>query len=118
MRISDWSSDVCSSDLFVMGMAFAYFLDPVCDWIERRGVSRSVATTIVTVIFLLLVLLALGLLLPVLYGQIVDFLGRLPTYISMIEQHLTPLIAAIREEIGYGNVPSLQEMVGDRKSTR
>lgn len=97
---------------FVMGMAFAYFLDPVCDWIERRGVSRTVATTIVTVIFLLLVLLALGLLLPVLYGQIVDFLGRLPTYISMIEQHLTPLIAAIREEIGYGNVPSLQEMVG------
>src|SRR3546814_6644845 len=31
---------------FVMGMAFAYFLDPVCDWIERRGVSRTVATTI------------------------------------------------------------------------
>ncbi len=26
---------------FVAGMALAYFLDPVADWLERRGLSRS-----------------------------------------------------------------------------
>ena len=33
---------------FVAGMAVAYFLDPACDWLERRGASRTIATVIIT----------------------------------------------------------------------
>ena len=31
---------------FVAGMAIAYLLDPVCDWLEGRGLSRTLATVL------------------------------------------------------------------------
>ena len=34
---------------FVAGMAVAYFLDPVADYLERRGLSRALATLIVLI---------------------------------------------------------------------
>ena len=40
---------------FVMGMAIAYFLDPVADRLEKWGMSRTLAATALTVVFLLLV---------------------------------------------------------------
>ncbi len=33
---------------FVAGAAVAYFLDPVADWLERHGLSRLVATILIT----------------------------------------------------------------------
>ncbi len=33
---------------FVAGMAAAYLLDPVCDRLQRLGMSRTLATTVVT----------------------------------------------------------------------
>jgi hypothetical protein len=32
---------------FIAGMALAYFLDPVADWFERRGLSRLMATIVI-----------------------------------------------------------------------
>jgi hypothetical protein len=40
---------------FVAGMAIAYLLDPICDWLEGRGLSRTLATTALTLVFLVLV---------------------------------------------------------------
>ena len=49
---------------FVAGMAVAYFLDPVCDWLQRLGCSRVWATTIVSICFILVLVLAILLILP------------------------------------------------------
>ncbi|TGP58243.1 AI-2E family transporter, partial [bacterium M00.F.Ca.ET.229.01.1.1] len=38
---------------FVAGMALAYFLDPVADWLERRGLSRLMATVVILISFVL-----------------------------------------------------------------
>ena len=32
---------------FVAGMVLAYFLDPVADWLERLGLSRTAATLVI-----------------------------------------------------------------------
>ena len=32
---------------FVAGMVLAYFLDPVADWLERTGLSRTAATFLI-----------------------------------------------------------------------
>ena len=39
---------------FVAGMAIAYFLDPLADRLEARGINRTIATTIITVLFFLI----------------------------------------------------------------
>jgi predicted PurR-regulated permease PerM len=39
---------------FIAGMALAYFLDPVADWFERRGLSRLMATIAILIAFVAL----------------------------------------------------------------
>ena len=34
---------------FIAGAGLAYLLDPIADWLERRGASRLMATVIITV---------------------------------------------------------------------
>lgn len=68
---------------FVAGMAVAYFLDPLCDRLERLGLSRTLATWVVTILFGLTFLLVLALILPAAVSQVVDLAQRLP---SLVEQ--------------------------------
>ena len=35
---------------FVAGMAIAYFLDPACDKLEEMGLSRVLATSLITAV--------------------------------------------------------------------
>src|SRR5689334_1705477 len=56
---------------FVAGMGVAYLLDPVCDWLERRGLSRTLATTVITLAAGLVLAAAVALLEPLLQQQMV-----------------------------------------------
>jgi predicted PurR-regulated permease PerM len=69
---------------FVMGLAIAYFLDPVADWLERLKVPRLAATTIILGVFALVFVLFLLLLLPALGSQIAGFAERLPGYLTKL----------------------------------
>lgn len=71
---------------FVAGMALAYFLDPVADWLERRGLSRMMATVVILITFVLLFALSLIIIIPVVVAQASDFITRIPGYISSLQQ--------------------------------
>lgn len=45
---------------FVAGAALAYLLDPIADWLERRGLSRTAATLLMLVIFAVVFVLILA----------------------------------------------------------
>jgi predicted PurR-regulated permease PerM len=70
---------------FVAGMALAYFLDPVADWLERRGLSRMAATAVILLSFVVLFALALIIVIPLLATQAADFAGKLPGYITALQ---------------------------------
>jgi predicted PurR-regulated permease PerM len=74
---------------FIAGMALAYFLDPVADWFERRGLSRLMATVLILIIFLALFAIALIGIIPVLVTQAADLGGRIPGYISQLQALLS-----------------------------
>ncbi len=69
---------------FVAGMAVAYFLDPVADWLEAKGLSRLLATIIITLIFFAVVGLGLALLFPLLQGQVIAIADRIPDIVALI----------------------------------
>ncbi|MGV2067167.1 AI-2E family transporter [Agrobacterium sp. 22-226-1] len=71
---------------FVAGMALAYFLDPVADWLERRGLSRLMATVVILVSFVLLFALSLIIIIPLIAAQASEFITRIPQYISSLQQ--------------------------------
>mgnify|MGYP001184944018 CR=1 FL=1 len=77
---------------FVAGMAVAYFLDPVADRLEKTGLSRTLATSIITAAFIVVIMLLLVFVAPLLQSQIVDFLAKLPEYFLSAKSWAEPLI--------------------------
>src|SRR5690606_14672786 len=71
---------------FVAGMALAYFLDPVADWLERRGLSRMMASVVILVCFVLIFVLSLMIIIPVIVSQLNDFAAALPGYVSRLQE--------------------------------
>jgi predicted PurR-regulated permease PerM len=98
---------------FVAGMAIAYFLDPLADKLESWGLSRTLATVIITVTFFAAVVAVLVLIFPLLQGQVVGFFNKIPALIENFEVWLAPLKDILAERI-----PSekLQELSDASKS--
>lgn len=80
---------------FVAGMATAYFLDPVCDRMESWGLSRTLSTVLVTLVFLIVVVLLILILVPALIGQIGTLLERMPVYLESLRGALSQLISTL-----------------------
>ncbi|MDZ4737120.1 MAG: AI-2E family transporter [Rhodospirillaceae bacterium] len=97
---------------FVAGMAIAYCLDPLCDRIQRLGLSRTWATAVVTTVFALIVLILLAVLVPLLYEQFVALAENLPEYIGVIADKIDPLLAEIRQIAPGATSPDLGSVAG------
>jgi predicted PurR-regulated permease PerM len=63
---------------FILGGAIAYFLDPVADRLERLGLSRTLATAVITVVALLIFVIMALLVIPTLVNQTVSLVETAP----------------------------------------
>ncbi len=73
---------------FVAGIAIAYFLDPVADWMEKHGIGRGTASILSLLLFLLLAVAFLLLLFPIVQTQIADLSRNLPSIVQSIQDGL------------------------------
>ena len=88
---------------FIAGAALAYFLDPVADRLERAGLSRVWATTLILFVFVLVFALVLLWLVPVLTGQFTGLVQRMPDYVARLRAQVADLDAPwLRQAIGEG----------------
>lgn len=69
---------------FLAGMALAYFLDPVAGRLQKLGMSRLVATVAILIVCIVALIIGLMVLIPVLTNQLVDFIARLPDYMTRL----------------------------------
>jgi predicted PurR-regulated permease PerM len=105
---------------FVAGMLVAYFLDPVVDRVEAWGPSRTLATSLVTGSFFVLVAVLLILLLPLLQDQVIKFADGLPKYartlagmVEPVKAALAPLIERVQSHLPPEEVARLRSAAGD-----
>lgn len=70
---------------FVAGLALAYFMDPVADFFERRGLSRLASTIVILLGFVIALVIALAVIVPILVTQANDFFSNFPQYISQLQ---------------------------------
>ncbi|MCF7645852.1 AI-2E family transporter [Pseudochrobactrum asaccharolyticum] len=70
---------------FVAGLALAYFLDPVADWLERFGMSRLLATCVILITFVVVLVLGLIIIVPVLVTQMAEFISKFPGYFTQLQ---------------------------------
>ncbi|HCL66887.1 MAG TPA: AI-2E family transporter [Rhizobium sp.] len=94
---------------FVAGMALAYFLDPVADRLERLGLSRMMATSVILVAFIIVFVLALMIIIPVLASQLNEFIQRVPGYISELQSFIARSNAAWLPEWLDGQMGTIKE---------
>lgn len=74
---------------FVAGMALAYFLDPVADRLQRLGLSRLMATSVILLSFIVVLVIALIIVVPLLVTQAADFGAKVPGYVTALQQMIT-----------------------------
>lgn len=84
---------------FVAAMAVAYFLDPACDRLERTGLSRTLATTVVTVVFALCLATVLLILVPLLVEQLGQLIERIPSYVDSLRKALQPVVSEVARRL-------------------
>lgn len=97
---------------FVVGLAVAYFLDPVADWLERKRAPRWLAATLAIAGFALAVLLVLVLAFPLLQTQFAAAAEALPRYAAKIEDLLGGLVSIASQTLDEGDLQRLRDAVG------
>ncbi|MGH8594871.1 MAG: AI-2E family transporter [Gammaproteobacteria bacterium] len=75
---------------FVIGILFAYLLDPIADKFQSWGLSRATATSLIVVSFYSFAALLTVLVAPVLFEQLYGFFKQVPTYISRFNLEILP----------------------------
>ncbi len=79
---------------FVVGALLAYLGDPVTDWLERRGVSRGLAVTLVFLGLTILLLGAAAVMLPLLLSQVNVLLRGIPVAYEWATTSVLPWLRA------------------------
>ena len=73
---------------FVLGTAIAYLADPWADWLERLGLSRILATVVITVSSVGVVVISIFLIVPMVVTQIEQAADSMPANIDQIRNLL------------------------------
>jgi predicted PurR-regulated permease PerM len=64
---------------FFIGIVIAWLLDPIVTWLGKKKVKRTIGSSFVFLVFIAVLYLFFRLLVPMLYSQINDFVGILPS---------------------------------------
>ncbi len=94
---------------FLVGIAIAYFLDPVADRLERQGCSRAVATGIISVAFFATAAMVLILLYPLVQDQMIAFFHKIPTLVEALTKRIEPITADLRRAFPVARMEELQD---------
>ncbi|MGL4235562.1 AI-2E family transporter [Tabrizicola sp.] len=73
---------------FIVGGAIAYFLDPVADRLQRLGMSRVVATSVISALALMLVVLLVLAVIPTLVNQLTALVNAAPDIAKRLQAFL------------------------------
>ena len=83
---------------FVLGMAIAYFLDPVADRLEKMGLSRAIAVTIITLVAVLVFVLMALLVIPSLVNQAINLVQVAPQVFDELHKFMTERFPQLFDE--------------------
>lgn len=83
---------------FLMGLAIAYFLDPVADILEARKVPRGAAAALVIAVFFLLIVGVILAFWPIMQSQISAVAETLPLTLASFRPWLNATLATLMEQ--------------------
>ncbi|WP_196258507.1 AI-2E family transporter [Pelagibacterium limicola] len=93
---------------FVLGIGLAYLLNPPVTWLAERNIHRGLATLAVMAMFLLLVIVAILLVVPVLVQQGIGLARNLPGYFEQLQGFVETQIPRLEQWLGPQRMEELQ----------
>lgn len=99
---------------FAAGFAIAYVLAPFVGRLERAGIQRSIASALVLVLFLVGVACIFVLLVPLIQGQIVQLIGRVPSLVRTSQDLLGSGIQLLQEHLPAEDVTKVRDLIGSK----
>lgn len=100
------------SPLFI-GYFMAWLFAPFVSWLQKKGIRRTIGASIVYVIFISIVALILGSLIPVLAEQINDFVKVAPDVFDSIKLWIDNMFDKLNN-IDYINVKDIKDNIFDK----
>jgi predicted PurR-regulated permease PerM len=85
---------------FVVGAVVAYFFDPVVARLQVAGLSRTWATTVVTIIAVLAAVGVAMAVVPPVFGQLQALIVKAPQFAVQAVQRVQPMIEPVRDKMG------------------
>jgi predicted PurR-regulated permease PerM len=71
--------------VFAIGVAIAFFLVPVVNWMERKGLARWVAAILAVVVTVITIIVLLGAITLIVLDQGIGFIQNLPSMLASLE---------------------------------
>lgn len=84
-----------------MGIVIAWLFDPIVKFLCDKKMSRGFAVTFVYIVFLGLLTIILGMIIPLLSDQINDFVGMIPDMIEKLKIMLTKVLNPLSNIDGF-----------------
>jgi len=94
---------------FVVGAVLAYFLDPVVVRLQRAGLSRTLATTMVTVAAALISVGTATAIVPPLLGELQTLITKAPQFAVQAVKSIQPVIEPLLGKLGFSSL-SLEDL--------
>lgn len=98
---------------FLAGLAVAYFLDPVADWLERRGLPRWAAASAILLMFIVVLVLSMVVIIPILANQLLGLIAKFPTYVTQFQAIVAQLSEGWLGRFVGDRLPDIQKSLSD-----
>jgi len=77
----------------ILAIVFYYILNPIVTFLQQRGLNRTLGTTLVFILFILLIVYGFILLIPIVATQLTNLVNEFPQYIDRMNVGIDRLIA-------------------------
>lgn len=94
---------------FVAGISVAYFLNPVCEKLQKRGFSRSAAALLVLAAFVVVLVALFLLIAPSIVAQANHFASQLPLYLDQLRERMQPYLHHVMTNLSDEDYQRLRE---------
>ena len=85
-----------SMPLFI-GFGFAWLVEPMIQFFEKKKLSRKLSTFIVYILFVLVLVLLLVLVVPEFISQLRELIGQVPSFVTDIKDFVTNLLDKFKD---------------------
>jgi predicted PurR-regulated permease PerM len=98
---------------FVVGLALAYLLNPLVTFVQRSGLARGWATSLVLLVVLGLIVGIFFIIVPMIVQQVSGLVQRLPDYFSTLRELANQWIPALNAWLGPERAHQLETGLDD-----